>query len=171
LLPHTAFSILVAVIDPAQTDGEILREAASQARRVDQLCCATDGTRPGGERPTTRGGSASMMRAARWPDEQLAPQLGQSVVLLEDTTGDKPRRQFTSYSSVADFPLVVTVSADYDEALAPWLTADRVGVACWPWASAVPLVGRRLSIACTCCSALANQATSELQHLAIDRSG
>lgn len=51
--------------------------------------------------------------------EHLA-QEPRGVVLVEETTG-RQAREFTSYSSMPDLPLVITVSENYDAALAPWL--------------------------------------------------
>ncbi|WP_313952441.1 diguanylate cyclase [Accumulibacter sp.] len=52
------------------------------------------------------------------PGTAQAPQAS-NVVVVEKKAGSHPK-QITSYSSMPDFPLLVIVSADYDEALGPW---------------------------------------------------
>ncbi|MER2518385.1 GGDEF domain-containing protein [Candidatus Accumulibacter phosphatis] len=113
-LPTQAFPILVAVIDL----GKLTTVYEKQRRK------------PGGVITLLRSDGTILARApddprllgqaitgVTLPGAQLLPQ-GQAVVFEEG--GDKQRRQFASYSSVPDFPLLVTVSVPYDEALAPW---------------------------------------------------
>lgn len=85
------------------------------------------------------GGAITLLRLdgtvlARAPDD--TPRLGQSLansrlftqhlrqqprafVLLDD--GANQAKELVSYSSMHDFPLLIMVSADYDEVLTPWL--------------------------------------------------
>jgi diguanylate cyclase (GGDEF)-like protein len=86
------------------------------------------------------GGEITLLRSdgvvlARAPED--APLLGQSIadgrlfgerlrqpprtLLLLDGTSAGEKRAFVSYSPVGDFPLLIAVSEDYDEALLPWL--------------------------------------------------
>ncbi|KFB66383.1 diguanylate cyclase [Candidatus Accumulibacter vicinus] len=51
--------------------------------------------------------------------EHLAQQ--PQALVLPDASPDTRAREFISYSSMPDFPLVIMVSEDYDEALAAWL--------------------------------------------------
>lgn len=114
--PIDGFSTLVAVIDLT-----LLTEVYEKQRRKaggsitllrhdgTVLAVAPDDAQALGQ-AVTGGALAS---------EVLAPQLD-NVVVVEESAGAQ-RRQFTSYAAVTDFPLLVTVSADYDEVLAPWL--------------------------------------------------
>jgi len=115
-LPTPAFPVLVAVIDLSK-----LTATYEKQRR-----------KPGGEISLLRSDGTLLARAPDDPRllgqaltgrtladaQHLQP--GQSVMF--EASGDKQQRQFISYSSVPDFPLLVTVSADYDETLAPWRT-------------------------------------------------
>ena len=86
------------------------------------------------------GGTITLLRndgvvLARAPED--APLPGQSIaggrlfgerlrqpprtLLLLDETRAGEKKEFVSYSPVGDFPLLIAVSEDYDEALLPWL--------------------------------------------------
>ena len=86
------------------------------------------------------GGTITLLRndgvvLARAPED--APLPGQSIaggrlfgerlrqpprtLLLLDATRTGEKKEFVSYSPVGDFPLLIAVSEDYDEALLPWL--------------------------------------------------
>jgi hypothetical protein len=86
------------------------------------------------------GGAITLLRndgvvLARAPED--APLPGQSIaegrlfgerlrqpprtLLLLDETHAGEKKEFVSYSPVGDFPLLIAVSEDYDEALLPWL--------------------------------------------------
>ncbi|EXI80604.1 MAG: Bacteriophytochrome cph2 [Candidatus Accumulibacter appositus] len=157
-LSAPAFPVLVALIDLSK-----LTAAYEKQRR-----------KPGGVISLLRADGTLLARAPDDPRllgqpisgrtladaQRLQP--GQSVVF--ETSGDKQQRQFISYSSVTDFPLLVTVAADYDEALAPWRT-QALWVLMLAISVTVPLAVvafRSLHLL----RALANQGV-ELQHLAI----
>lgn len=44
-----------------------------------------------------------------------------SAFLVLEASAEEPRSEFVSYSSMPDFPLLIVVTADYDQILAPWL--------------------------------------------------
>lgn len=155
-LSTQAFPILVAVIDLSK-----LTTVYEKQRR-----------KPGGVITLLRSDGTILARA---PDDRL---LGQALtgvtlpgaqllqkeqaVVLEES-GDKQRRQFTSYLSVPDFPLLVTVSVAYDEALALW-QKQTLWILMLATCVTVPLAVvafRSLQLLRT----LANQ-DAELQHLA-----
>jgi diguanylate cyclase (GGDEF)-like protein len=156
-LPTQAFPILVAVIDLSK-----LTTVYEKQRR-----------KPGGVITLLRSDGTILARApddprllgqaltgVTLPGAQLL-QKEQAVVLEESS--DKQRRQFTSYSSVPDFPLLVAVSVAYDEALALW-QKQTLWILMLATCVTVPLAVvafRSLQLLRT----LANQ-DAELQHLA-----
>ncbi|HCZ15879.1 MAG TPA: hypothetical protein DHV85_15085 [Candidatus Accumulibacter sp.] len=156
--PAHGISMLVAVIDPAKLSEILDKQRRKPGGSITLL--RTDGTVLA-VTPDDPQRLGQHVAGGVLASELPAPHLS-NVVLLEDTTGT-PRRQLTSYGSIADFPLVVTVSADYDEVLAPWLK-QTVWVLLLALGISLPLVVvayRSLHLL----QALANR-DAELQHLA-----
>lgn len=156
-LPAGAFPVLVAMIDLSKLTATYEKQRRKPGGVISLL--RSDGTLLA-RAPDDPGLLGQPISGRTLPDTQGLQQ-GQSVVF--EAGGDK-QRQFLSYSSLPDFPLLVTVSADYEEALAPW-RAQTLWILMLAISVTVPLAVvavRSLHLL----RALANQDV-ELQHLAI----
>ena len=112
--PGHAFPILLAVVDLSSLNTVYEK----QRRKPDGVITLlrSDGTllASAPEDPSLLGQPIADLSLAGAEVMQQTP-----LLVREETTGKQGRR-FTSYSPVPDFPLLVSVSANYDEVLAPW---------------------------------------------------
>jgi diguanylate cyclase (GGDEF)-like protein len=110
-----AFPILVAVIDLGKLTPVYEKQRPKPGGVITLL--RSDGTvlATAPDNPQLLG---QPITGVTLPGAQLTPPV--QPLVFEETTA-RQRRQFTSYSTLPDFPLSVMVSADYDAALAPWL--------------------------------------------------